>query len=525
MKKIFILGVALLLLIPALTSFGGQRKVLKVGVQMFENKNWDPAASYNNRTAQYHINLHDGLVRLSTMEVPYKVLPALATSWKEISPTVTEFKLRQGAKFWDGTYITAEDVKWSLERSINKELPAYVGGAFGRVLYNFEKVEIVNASTVRVHNRNPDPLKYVMLAQTTSAILSKKAFDAAASPEDFFTRPVGAGPYRIAEFKQDQYVKFESWDDYWGEKPPLEELWYYSIKEPTARITALVNGEVDFIVDIPPDMKSALDGKKGIKSQGVTLDMFYAWMFNMTRHPLKDQRIRKAISLAIDRDALNQGLYGGKGVTPTSHHYPGRTGYFPGWKIYEYNPDKARQLLKEANYDGSVVELSDCHYYYLYNDLATQAMAKMLEKVGINAKVVTYGPGSWPPAQPVEEYNMVRCWSNPMYFPDMMGGVDPAWAPTSWPYLQGQFPIIAPGGDLHELYIGLYKKARYDTDPERRKRYYKQFIEFLEDEVTPFFIGYQPHLFFGMDEDIVFEAPANYRPYTMPFRAGDVTFK
>ena len=152
MKKTLILGAALLLLIPALTAFGGQRKVLKVGVQMFENKIFDPAASYNNRTAQYHINLHDGLVRLSTMEVPYKVLPALATSWKEISPTVTEFKLRQGAKFWDGTYITAEDVKWSLERSINKELPAYVGGAFRNVMYNFEKVEIVNASTVRVHN-------------------------------------------------------------------------------------------------------------------------------------------------------------------------------------------------------------------------------------------------------------------------------------------------------------------------------------------------------------------------------------
>ena len=120
---------------------------------------------------------------------------------------------------------------------------------------------------------------------------------------------------------------------------------------------------------------------------------------------------------------------------------------------------------------------------------------------------------------------MVRCWSNPMYFPDMMGGIDPAWAPTSWPYMAGFQPLIAEGGELHELYIGLYKKARYDTNPERRKRYFKQFVEFLEDEVNPFIMGYQPHLFFGMDEDIVFEAPANYRPYTMPFRAGDVTFK
>ena len=524
MKKFCFLSLATLLLIPAMIASGEPRKVLKVGVQMF-GKVFDPAAQYNNASAQYHINLHDGLVRLSTMEVPHKVLPAIATSWKEISPTITEFKLRQGAKFWDGTLITAEDVKWSLERSINQDHPAYTSGAFGRVLYNFEKVEIVDSSTVRVHNRRPDPLKYVMLAQTTSAILSKKAFDKAASPEDFFRDPIGSGPYRIADFKQDQYVKFESWDNYWGEKPPLEELWYYAIPEATSRITALVNGEVDMIVDIPPDLKSALDGKEGIKSQGVTLDMFYAWMFNMTREPLKDQRIRKALSLAIDRNALNQGLYEGKGVAPTAHHYPGRTGYIPGWEIYEYNPEEARRLLKESGYNGAEVEISDCNYYYLYNDLATQAIAKMWEKVGVNAKVKEYGPGSWPPMQPVEEYNMVRCWSNPMYFPDMMGGVDPAWAPSSWPYLQGQQPIISEGGELHEIYIGLYTKARFDPNSERRKRYYKQFVEFLEDEVTPFFVAYQPHLYLGMDEDIEFEPPANYRPYTMPFRAGDVKFK
>lgn len=523
MKKLVFSWILLVLLIPPLAAAAEERKVLKVGVQIFGSV-WDPAAQYNNASAQYHINLHDGLVRLSTMDVPYKVLPALATSWTEISPTVTEFKLREGAKFWDETDITAEDVKWSLERSINRENPAYVSGAYGRVLYNFEKVEIVDASTVRIHTKRPDPLKYVMLAQTVSAILSKKAFDAAESPEDFFRNPVGAGPYRIAEFKQDQYVKMESWDGYWGEKPPLEELWYYAIPEPISRITALVNGEVDFIVDIPPDLKSALDGKEGIKTQGVTLDMMYAWIMNMTRKPVDDQRVRRALSLAIDRDALNEGLYGGLGVAPTSHHYPGRVGYVPDWNVYEYNPEKAKQLLEEAGYDGSVVELSDCNYYYLYNDLATQAIAKMWEDVGVNAKVITYGPGSWPPQDPPEGYNMVRCWSNPMYFPDMMGGIDPAWSPTGWPYMAGFQPMISEGGELHEVYVDLYEKARYETDPGKRQGYYKQLVEFLEEEVTPFFLTNQPHLVFGMDDDIEFEAPANYRPYTMPFRAGDVRF-
>ena len=107
MKKLCFLSLAALLLIPAMIASGEPRKVLKVGVQMF-GKVFDPAAEYNNRSALYHINLHDGLVRLSSMEIPHKVLPAIATSWEEIFPTVTEFKLRQGAKFWDGTLITAE---------------------------------------------------------------------------------------------------------------------------------------------------------------------------------------------------------------------------------------------------------------------------------------------------------------------------------------------------------------------------------------------------------------------------------
>ena len=75
------------------------------------------------------------------------------------------------------------------------------------------------------------------------------------------------------------------------------------------------------------------------------------------------------------------------------------------------------------------------------------------------------------------------------------------------------------------MYIGLYKKARYDTNPERRKRYFKQFVEFLEEEVTPFIIAYQPYMYMGMDVDIEYKVPENYGPYTFPFRAGDIKFK
>ena len=531
MKKTSVLWVVFLLLIPALSVFcggkgeeevaKGPRTVLKVGVENFAWR-WDPAVKYSNNTAQMHINMHDGLVRLTPWEVPHRVEPAVAESWKEISPTVTEFRLREGVRFWDGTTVTAEDVAWSINRSIRGDHPRYKSYA-GRWAYNFEKVEVVDPLTVRVHTHRPDPMTFVVLAQTPAAILSKDAFEAAGDPEAWFRAPVGCGPYKIAEFRDDQYLKLERFEDYWGEKAPLEELIYYNVPDVSARITALINGEVDFIVSVPPDQVIALEGRRGIKTLGVTWDMFHVYALNATREPLTDPRIRRALNLAIDREALNNGLWGGEGVVPTGHHYPGRAGYDPEWKVFEYNPDKARELLSEANYDGTVLELAFGASYYLYANQAAPAIARMWEDVGL--KVRMQYVEEWLPRDIPEESNTMRSWSNPMYFPDMLGGFDPHWSPTGWPILDGWNPQLAPGGELHERYIDLYERARYGLGEDERLEAYHELVEMLEYEATPWLILYQPREYFGMAEDIEWEIPKNYRPFTLPFRAGDIKFK
>ena len=531
MKTTRVFWAIVLLLVSTLAVYGGgkeeaaakgePRTVLRVGVENFA---WrlDPAVKWSNNTAQMHINMHDGLVRLTPWEVPYRVEPAVAESWKEISSTATEFKIRAGVKFWDGSTVTAEDVAWSINRSLRGDHARYKSYA-GRWAYNFEKVEVVGPLTVRVHTKRPDPLKFVMLAQTPAAILSKAAYDAAADPNDFFQNPVGCGPYRIAEFKKNQYLKLERWEDYWGEKPPLEELIYYYVPEVAARITALMNGEVDFVVSIPPDQIIALEGRSGIKTMGVTWDMFHVFALNATRGPLTDPRIRRALNLAIDREKLNKAFWGGQGVVPTSHQYPGRAGYDANWKVFEYNPDKAKQLLQEAGYDGAPIELNFGASYYLYIDQASQAIAKMWEKVGLNIKLQYVE--SWGKRDPPEKYVMTRSWSNPMYFPDMLGGFDPHWAPTGWPIQDGLNPQLAPGGELREKYVELYEQARYGLDEADRLKAYHELVEMLEYEATPWVIIYQPREYFGMAEDIEWEVPKNYRPFTLPFRAGDVKFK
>jgi len=499
----------------------GPRTVLKVGVENFGWR-WDPATKYSNNTAQMHYNMHDGLVRLSPYKVPYDVLPGIAESWTEISPTEIEFKIRNNALFWDGTPVTAEDVAWSINRVINKDHSRY-GSAYGRVAYAFEKVEVIDDHTVRVHTVREDPLTYVFLAQTPLSILSKDAFDATEDPDEFFRNPVGCGPYKIAEFVDDQYLKLVRFEQYWGEKAPLEELWYYNVPDASARITALINGEVDFVVSIPPDQSVALEGRNGIMSQGVTWDMFHVYVLNATREPLDDPRVRRAMHLAIDRDALNNALWKGEGIVPTAHHYEGRVGYDPDFKVFEYNPELAKTLLAEAGYNGEEIELDFGASYYLYANQAAPAVGHMWKEVGLNVRMQYVE--DWESRDIPEEANMLRAWSNPMYFPDMIGGFDPHWAPTGWPIDDGLNPQLIEGGDLYEKYISLYEIARYNKDDSKRLSAYQDLVEMLEKEATPWIILYQPREYFGMDEDIIWEVPANYRPFTLPFRAGEITFK
>ena len=112
-----------------------------------------------------------------------------------------------------------------------------------------------------------------------------------------------------------------------------------------------------------------------------------------------------------------------------------------------------------------------------------------------------------------------------MYFPDMLGGFDPHWAPTGWPIKDKLNPKLAPGGELRDRYIDLYDKARYELDEKARLAAYHELVEMLEYEATPWVILYQPREFFAMAEGLEWEVPKNYRPFTLPFRAGDIKVK
>ncbi|MBM4314740.1 MAG: hypothetical protein FJ122_12620, partial [Deltaproteobacteria bacterium] len=177
-----------------------QAKELRVGLQSFDDGT-PGLDSYHTTNAQTQMlnSIHDCLIEREPYSQPLKFLPALATGWKMVQPTVMEMKLRKGVKFHDGTTMSAEDVAFSLNRIWQRTRPQY-DGAQGRFFYNFDRVEIVDPLTVRIHTKRSEPLIEVLLSDKCAGIVSKAHHDKVGFEKaDLF--PVGAGPYRVVSFK------------------------------------------------------------------------------------------------------------------------------------------------------------------------------------------------------------------------------------------------------------------------------------------------------------------------------------
>jgi len=488
-----------------------EAKELRVGLQSFDDGT-PGLDSYHTTNAQTQMqtSIHECLIEREPYSLPLKFMPALAESWKMIQPTVMEVKLRKGVKFHDGSTMSAEDVAFSLNRIWQRTRPEY-DVTQGRFFYNFDRVEIVDPLTVRIHTKRPEPLIEVLLSDRCAAIVSKAYHDQVGF-EKADLAPVGAGPYRVVSFKARHQLVLERFNDYWGEKAPLDKITFTNIPEISSRITALINGEVDFIGNIPPDQEGPLQNRKEVKLLGVVWPMFHVYAISMTHPVTGNKKLRQAMNLSVNRELLVKGLWQGKGLVPKAHQFKeyGAPLYMPELVTVKYDPDKARELVKESGYDGTPVLLTFLPHYYTYGSLAAPAIAEMWQKVGINVKLQTVD--SFP--SDMKEI-MIRPWSNPMYYPDPMGAYDTHWSKAGWPYRRNFFKPEDPRWDA------LYEKARFSTDPEERKQSYAELLRIAQDE-SGYILLYQPYESFAMRSDIEWKVPTNMRPYVLTFRAGQI---
>jgi peptide/nickel transport system substrate-binding protein len=367
----------------------------------------------NNNVAEH---IFDKLVQ---MDADSKMIPGLATSWKTIDPTTWEFKLRKGVKFHDGSELTADDVVFSIERvAMVPNAPA----PFTSYTKAIVAKEIVDPYTIRFKTAAPHPLLPNDLS--TIYIVSKKVATGATT-EDFNTgkAAVGSGRFKFVRYVSGDRIELARNDNYWGDKPAWDKVTFKIIKNDASRVAALLSGDVDAIEQPPttdlPRIKS--DAKLTVTSKisHRVIFLFFDQQQRpspfvtgkdgkpLERNPFADLRVRRAISKAINRQAIVDRIMEGQAVPAGQVVSEKLFGHVPGLRADAYDLDGAKKLLKEAGYpDGFNVTIHGPAGRYVNDEKIVQAVAQMLARIGINCKVETAPMGPYSAKASKQEFSL-----------------------------------------------------------------------------------------------------------------------
>jgi peptide/nickel transport system substrate-binding protein len=327
-------------------------------------------------------NVYEGLVRLNQQG---QIVPALAKSWTVSDDRTTyEFKLQPGVTFSNGAKFTAEDVKFSIERVQSKAWTISLKDYMDPV----QRVEVVDPTTVRVVLDQPSNSWLFNMTTRIGAMFDPSGV------ANLATKPVGTGPYEVAEWNRGDSIVLQRRDDYWGEQPALQTVTFNYFGDATSASNALLSDGVDLIANY-----QALDALSQFTSddrftvtEGTTNGEVVLAMNNASG-PMQDIRLRKAVMYAVDRQALLEATSNGKGqligsmVPPTDPWYEDLTGAYP------HDPARARQLVEQA---GGPVRLRLRVANLPYAMAAAQVVKSDLSEVGINAVIQPLEfPAAW----------------------------------------------------------------------------------------------------------------------------------
>jgi peptide/nickel transport system substrate-binding protein len=326
--------------------------------------------------------------------------PGLAESWKPLDSLTWEFKLRRNARWHDGTLFTAEDVLATLRR-----VPLVPNSPASYAIYTRSVVEAKaqDANTVILKTREPHPLLPNDLA---NILIINRKMEGASTP-DFNSgkAAVGTGPYKLAEYVSGDRIVLAANDKYWGQKPAFAKLRFRMISSSAARVAALLAGDVQMIEAVPTaDIEKLKKDNRVVLTSAVSNRIIYLHMDSarernspfvtdaagkpMEANPLRDARVRKAISKMIDRGAIVSRIMEGE-AKPAGQFLP-ETFHGTSKRLQpdKYDPEGAKKLLAEAGYpNGFGLTLHTPNNRYINDEKVAQAVAQFLTRGGIPTKV------------------------------------------------------------------------------------------------------------------------------------------
>lgn len=394
-------GLVLVLAVSVL-SVQSTAQELKVGLSA-EPSSMDP--HYHNLTPNNAFLSHI-YERLVEMDETQRLIPGLAESWKVVDETIWEFKLRQGVTWHDGSPFTADDVVFTFGRAGNvPNSPSSFGGAI-----KGKTVTKVDDHTVRITTGSVYPTMANDIA--TIMIVSKKHGDGAQTPDyNSGKAAIGTGAFKLVKFTPGDRIELARNDAYWGKKAGWEKASFRLIKSGPSRVAALLAGDVEFIEDVPTaDIERLKKDPKVQISSGTSNRVIYFFVDHAREttpfakskdgaeinNPLRDVRVRKAMSKAINRKAIVERVME-HAALPAAQFLPeGYFGVSDKLKPEAFEPDAAKKLLAEAGFpNGFKLTLHTPNGRYTNDVRIAEAVAQMLTRVGIETSLEALPPATF----------------------------------------------------------------------------------------------------------------------------------
>ncbi|WP_421989796.1 ABC transporter substrate-binding protein [Roseococcus sp.] len=389
---------------------------LRVGIGHYTTSA-DPHFYNNSPNNAYAAHIYDRLIDRSATVEP---IPGLATSWRPVTSILWELKLREGVTWHDGRPFTADDVAFSFTRA--RDVPNSTGG-FRGFLRMIERVEVVDPLTIHFHLTQAHPLLPRDL--TNIAIVSRHAGEGATTADyNAGTAAIGTGPYRFRGYQSASRYEFTRNDGYWGGTPAWRNVTFRAITSDPARSAALLAGDVDVIDKVPTSDIARLrrDPRIGVAEiQGLRVIYLQSDMSRtgevpfvtdnagtpLPRNPFLDLRVRRALSLAIDRQALADRVMEGTAQPNGQWLPPGTFGYNPEVAAPRPDPEGARRLLAEAGFpQGFRLTFHTPNDRYPNDARVAQAVAQMWTRVGIGTTVEALPTAAFAPRNARQDFAM-----------------------------------------------------------------------------------------------------------------------
>ncbi|EGL82837.1 ABC-type transporter, periplasmic subunit [Caldalkalibacillus thermarum TA2.A1] len=441
----------------------------------------DPHGSNDVPSSNVANNIYETLVY---QDENLEIQPLLAESWEQIDDTTWHFKLREDVTFTDGTPFNAEAVKVNLERILDPEFGSQRAFIFEGWL---EEVNVVDEYTVEFKTAYPFSPILAHLAHSAGQMISPAAIEAERNGEtNIGTNPVGTGPFVLERWEAGQEIVLTRNENYWGEPAKVDSITFIVVGEDATRLAMLETGDVHIVEPVAPSDVARVESSPNMElGRFDSLSLSYI-SFNTQKEPFNDVRVRQAISMAINKEEIIDGILEGTGIPAKGPLAPNVFGYYDGLEQIEYNPERAKELLAEAGYPDGFSTTIWTNDNQTRMDMAEVVQAQ-LKEIGIDVEIQVMEWGAYLEQTAQGEHDMF-----------ILG-----WVTVTADADYGLYALFhsknhgEPGN--RSFYSNpevdeLLDAARQESDPDVRLDLYRQVQEYLVEEAPMIYINHSEYL-------------------------------